>query len=298
MTFSNNNGTLGSATLQGGTATLTVNLSTAGVAEIQASYIDAASGASLVSPTVPIVVRGSMTMLPVLNADDLVVNAARNELEILCDNGDILRLDLASGNFLPAFHILGKPAAADVTPDGKYLLIPDQSAKVIHKVDMNTGADTQIPYVTASGGEGTPDSIVAVSNTLAYFAPNQEGSGNYLPAHVLDLANGTISNATAPGFTSLGGGGVLYRSTDDNTVLIDDDTATYSPLRLYDVANATLVSTTLTSFSGSRIAAINANGTLVASTTFYGAHHRAESADADGGDGPCRRRYGFQPGPE
>ncbi|MGN6367424.1 MAG: Ig-like domain repeat protein [Phycisphaerae bacterium] len=268
VTFVNGGVTFGSATLQGGTATLTATLPSAGVFDFQAVYT-ATTGASLVSQTVPIVVRSSRSTLPVQNADDMVINSARNELDILCDNGDILRLNLTTGAFMPAFHIIGKPGPADVTPDGNILLIPDQGAEVIHEVNTTTGVDTQVAYVTAYGGEGTPNSIVAVSNSLAYFAPNQNGSGNYLPAHVLNIANGSVSNATASGFTSLGGGGVLYRSTDDKTVLIDDWDATYAPMRLYDMASGTLVANTLNSFSGNRTAAINANGTLVASTNYF-----------------------------
>ncbi len=175
------------------------------------------------------------TLIPFTNHYDSIFDATRNQLDVVGSSG-VSRYNAATGDLLSTISVLGWPGPGDITPDGNYLLLTDRQVKTIHKINLNNGTDTEIPYTTTGSGETYPVSLVAVSNSMAYFSSSQSGSGNSYPIHTLNITTGAVGNATVPGLTSVTPGVILHRSTDHSTVIIGNG----GP-ELFDVATNTVV---------------------------------------------------------
>src|SRR5262245_33466345 len=92
--------------------------------------------------------------IPVQNHRDLIYDAARNMLDITTSYGRVERYSVPAQSLLNPFPVGTVLNGADITMDGNYLYVTEQqtsgSRGIVHKVDLNTGAVTNLLYTLAS----------------------------------------------------------------------------------------------------------------------------------------------------
>ena len=126
------------------------------------------------------------------DALDHVYDATRGVI-YLTGIGQVRRYDLQTQTFLAPWMIGDAPVrGADITPDGRYLYVAGgTNAHEFHKIDIETGAVTAIPYVPESS-EGGPWDVGITSNGYAFLSTQGNGT---VPLRRVDLADGSVTVA-------------------------------------------------------------------------------------------------------
>src|SRR5215471_4424084 len=87
------------------------------------------------------------TLIPITTHRDLVFDATRNQLDITTSDGKVQRWDVASQSLLSAYSV------------GNYLYASEGQTSngqgVLHKLDLATGAVTNLAYSLTSGEVGS-----------------------------------------------------------------------------------------------------------------------------------------------
>src|SRR5262249_14526324 len=150
-----------------------------------------------------------------------VYDALRNILYITASDGTVQRYNTVSQILLSAWQVGTSLNGADITADDSSLYVADNhtsgSQGIVHKVNLASGAVTDLTYTLASAELGAWD--VAISaNGKGLVTTQFSGSGGWTPLHQLDTSTDVLSGRTdAPGS---GGGGqvrgssLLARSAD------------------------------------------------------------------------------------
>ena len=209
--------------------------------------------------TFPLPVDNDSTYIN-FNANDHVFDVERNLL-YLTGVGSVLRYDLQSQAFLTPFTI-GTTAVrgADITADGKYLYVAGggTSATAFHKIDLDSGAITAIPY-TPAATTSSPWDVGIASNGNAFLTTKYSG-GSSDPLMRLDLSDDSISNE--PGQTTYTDRNIWTSPNDGLLVMASD---VFSP-RIYDAATDTF--TTQGAAMSDSAVAISPDNQLIAAATY------------------------------
>ena len=92
--------------------------------------------------TVALQVAARSTLLIPGPARDLVFDNTRNQL-LKVESDGIDRYDPSTGHLLDSIFLGNSLTAADITPDGKYLYVTDDTSKNVYKINLDTGRVVQ-----------------------------------------------------------------------------------------------------------------------------------------------------------
>ncbi len=120
---------------------------------------------------------------------------AGNYLYVTTSDGLVRRYNLAHHKFDATYTLGGSLNGTDIAPDDSFLLATQTntgvSGGVIHRLDLKTGAVTNITYPLTFGEQASWD-VAITSNGLALFT---FGHGS-APVRQIDLATNTVTNRT------------------------------------------------------------------------------------------------------
>jgi hypothetical protein len=219
----------------------------------------------------------AQTLIPVTMRRDMIFDHAGNYLYISTSDGLIKTYNLSTGQVETAKDLGGSLNGLDISPDDSFLLVAQNDTGVaqgvFEKVDLSSGAITNINYTLAFGETGAWDVAIA-SNGLA-FGTTQFGGSGWTPLRQIDLTtNQATIRADAPGS---GGGGMvrqntaIYRSADRTRLYFLEANISSGPVFTYSAETDTfgpVVDTDACTDCGD--AGVNRDGTLVG-TRLYSA---------------------------
>jgi len=152
-------------------------------------------------------------------ARDLVFDNSRNQL-LKIEPDRIDRYDPSNGHLLDSI-VLGKSlTAADITPDGKFLYVTDDTSKDVYKIDLDT-TDHILIHVTDYLEMGAPADIAIAGGkaVVSQRAGGFSGFGDFMVQ--IDLATDQVSRLQYQyGNLTLWNYGLLGRSADYSTAAI------------------------------------------------------------------------------
>jgi hypothetical protein len=234
------------------------------------------------TPT-PIPSPGGGVLIPSAIRRDLVFDHSGQNLYISNSTGTVRTFNLSTLSFGTIYELGGKLNGLDIAHDDSYLLVAQDNITgtqgTFHKLNLVTGAVTDIHYTPASGETGAWDVAIG-SNGLALATTRYGGSG-WVPLRQIDLVTNVVtSRADSPGS---GGSGLVgqdtqvHRSGDGTRFFFMESTISSGPVFTYSAIANTFISRVDTgTSSGSASGAVNRNGELVAlrtsgSATLYAA---------------------------
>lgn len=178
------------------------------------------------------------TTVSISGAQGVIFDDVRNRVYVPTNNGLVQRYDLATHTLLPAWNIGVNLRGIDITADGAFLYIAEQSPGatqgVIRKVDADTGAKTNLFY-DISEGAGAYD-IVRLSTNKMLFTAHHQFSGASVPVRLIDLATDAIS--PRPG-DAVERQTDLFRSADGTRVFLTGGNTSAGNVRVYDAPSDT-----------------------------------------------------------
>ena len=135
----------------------------------------------------------------------------------------------------------------------------------LRKVDLNTGAVTNIPYNLQSLESGSWDVAIA-ANGKGMVSTGFEGSG-WTPFRELNLATDTLTQRSDAGsvFGEVRQNTHIHRSSDRSLFFMTESNISSGPIFTYDAVTNTFPTRNQTnSFHDATVSAINRNGSLIA----------------------------------
>jgi hypothetical protein len=204
---------------------------------------------------------------------DLVWDQTRSRSYVTTTHGTIEWRDWRSPVPVPPvpFDVGSSLNGADITPDGRFLYVADglrgPTQGLFHKVDLATGAVTDIRYERASFEGGAWDVSIA-ANGKALLSTDFEGSGR-VPLREIDLATDTIRTRTdGPGPVipwMVGQRAHIARSDDRSLLFFAEPNNSSGPVYMYTAATDSFSPRgRRDTFLDDAATAVNRNGTLVA----------------------------------
>src|SRR5687768_12914280 len=122
---------------------------------VRTSVVLALVGSLLSAAASGAVVR---TPVSVAGAQDVVFDTVRNRIYVPTGTGSVARYDVATHALLPSWQGGVNLRGADMTADGAFLYVADQSSGaaqgVIRKINAETGSRTNLFYDMAGEGAG------------------------------------------------------------------------------------------------------------------------------------------------
>jgi DNA-binding beta-propeller fold protein YncE len=205
------------------------------------------------------------TPVGVAGAQDVVFDTVRNRIYVPTGTGSVARYDMATRALLPSWQGGVNLRGADMTADGAFLYVADQSAGaaqgVIRKINADTGTRTNLFYDMAGEGAGAYD-LVRLSTNKMMFTTNHQFSGGGTVVRFIDLANDAISVRANDGVERETD---LFRSGDGTRVFMTGGNTSAGNVRVYDApGDRYLVNTELGTPLNGISAALSPNGDLLA----------------------------------
>ncbi|MGI8978357.1 MAG: dockerin type I domain-containing protein [Pirellulaceae bacterium] len=144
---------------------------------------------------------------------DHVFDPTRGLHYISTNDGQILRLDVRTMEFLPPFDVGIQLGGIDITADGSAIYVAEQepgtTQSIIRKVDPESGAVTNLTFDRVGSEAGAYD-LAILNNGKAIFTTNYRGTG-FTPVREINLTTDTI--AVRADSLGLGPGGTVPGST-------------------------------------------------------------------------------------
>ena len=248
----------------GGTKSFPVTLNTAGTRNITST--DTAVPAITGSQSNITVHAPGVTLIPVANRRDLVFDAARQTLYITTSSGSVERYHLPTEALLTPFNIGSSLYGADISPDGNWLYVAESTTGgtqgFVHKLNLTTGAVTELAYTLAGGEIGAWDVAIA-GNGLGFFTTQYGGSG-WVSLHKFDLA----TDAMLPTGIGVRQNTHVQRSADRSLLFFQESNTSSGPIFVYEAALNQITQTLDTDvFQDTAMSAVNRNGTVIAHET-------------------------------
>jgi hypothetical protein len=215
-------------------------------------------------------VRATGTLVAVADHRDLIYDSARQRLYITTATG-VERLDVATGQRLSAIGVASGLQGGDITVDGKYLYIAQGDAFALHKVDLEAGTAVALSYPPQSYPYQDGGWDVVIMGTTAYFSGHQ--APNYVAHFEVERWDVTtdqfIDTSWAMTYRTVSGHGMLSRSADRTTMLINQFQTMSGEVRTYFPATDTMVRNSDGRSEGGnwmwgQIAAVSRDGALFA----------------------------------
>ena len=202
----------------------------------------------------------------------MVFDHAGQRLYIATAEGLVWPYNLSTNSFGAPYDLGGWLNAVDIAADDSFLLIAQQNSGVtqgaVQKLNLATGAVTNINYARESGEGGAFDVAIG-SNGLAMVTTDYEGSG-WTPLREINLATNVISvRSDVPGYngSEVTGSTQIYRSAHGTHFYFLEGNISSGPVFTYSATTNTFGPSAETELF-SRFAAMNRNGTLVATILF------------------------------
>ena len=198
-------------------------------------------------------------LIATAHAAEAIFDPGRNRLYVPTTTGSVLRYDLNTRTQLSAWNVGGYLAGGDITPDGKYLYIADQTGaggqSLVHKITIDNGAVKNIPYTLSYDDYGN-DVVVTSDGKALVSHTGQWGA--------IRIINTSTDVLTADGpFTY---GGRIWRSKDRSLAFSAELGISSSTGRAYDAKTHAWIEK---DSAGAYPAAINAAGSEIAVGTGY-----------------------------
>jgi sugar lactone lactonase YvrE len=244
-----------------GTKAFTAVLNTGGTQSITAADVDAGFSATQGNITVHI---DPTSVVPVRDHRALVYDPTRDLLYIVTSTGDIERYDVAHQALLAPFHVGDVPNDADITADGQFLyvtdLVPGSTEGVVHKVNLDTGAVTNLTYLLNSLQAGSYG-IAVGPHGEAYFTTNViPGAGSAEPLYRIDVASDAVT--PVQNFSEVAR---VSRSADRSLFFFTDNGGSAGTLTPFDATtDCFLPAINYSNYITNSLTAVNRNGTLLA----------------------------------
>ncbi len=212
------------------------------------------------------------TLIPVTDRHDLIFDPGRNLLYITTASGLVQRWDVASQQLLPAWNVGADLEGGDITPDGSTLYVTDAVSVtghlgVLHKVNLSTGAVTDVTYPLDSSETGGWDVAIAPNGNA--FITGQGPAYGYPVQEYLPGSNSFTARTDIPG-PSQGGNDIqpyslIHRSPDRKLMVIAGDQSSPEPLVSYDATTDTFPQEVSSpEWSNDSSIAVNRNDNLIA----------------------------------
>jgi hypothetical protein len=211
-------------------------------------------------------------LIPVTNHRDLVFDPARNLLDITTSAGTVQRYDVVNQVLLSPLAVGTALNGADITPDGSSLYVAETQTNnstgqgLVHKVDLNSGAVTNLPFPLGYLEGGSWD-LAAGSGGKAFFDTMFNGSG-WVPVRQIDLATDaiTIRNPSPAGANgTITQNTLIHRSADRGLLFFTESNISSGATFLYNAVTDTFSREFDTNtFLDNALSAVNRNGTLIA----------------------------------
>jgi hypothetical protein len=153
---------------------------------------------SLTATQLGITIHNGPISVPLPESRDLVFDHIRNILYATTGTGVIQRYDLTTQSLLSPVIIGSALYGADITPDGRYLLVADANREptqgVVHKIDLDTGAIAKLRFDIEPHELGVWDVSIASNNRVMITTHASGGSGwTTAPLRQLDLSAGVFT---------------------------------------------------------------------------------------------------------
>ncbi len=210
------------------------------------------------------------TLIPVTDHRDLIFDPQRDYLYITTAVGLVQRYDVQHQTLLAPFSVGTSLAGGDITPDGNWLYVADTSGSnsqaIIHKVNLNTGAVTNLTTPISFPQVGAVD-VKVTSNSTAFAGAATAFTGNWEYLWQINLTAGTIANRQPQpaGGTYVSVGTRIYRGADRSQLLFIQPGEDWSQPLIYSTsANSFGYTGYLATYQDSAQGAVNNNGSLVA----------------------------------
>src|SRR2546423_520956 len=150
--------------------------------------------------TVAAEIRAQNTLIPLTTRRDMVFDHTGKYLYISTSDGFVQRYNLTTNQIDNSYNLGGSLNGLDIAPDDSFLLVAqgqlENSQGKFQKLNLTTGAVTNIAYSPATAGEAGGYSVTIAANGIALVTTaRQSGTsgGNSFPLRVIDLASNTIS---------------------------------------------------------------------------------------------------------
>jgi len=178
------------------------------------------------------------------------------------DHGSIGRYDASADALLPSYNVGANLRGIDIGLNDQYIYVGEGNAGVtqgfVRKVDVATGAKTNIAYSASGRTRGVVDLSIASNNKL-FFTTTFAGSG---PTGLgeIDLATDTVTNRR-----SLWQNTSMVRGPDRSYLFFQNGSISSDPIFSYD-ANTDTFPAGYDSYANAnfRASAVNRDGSLVA----------------------------------
>jgi sugar lactone lactonase YvrE len=243
-----------------------VNLTTTGT---QTITVDDSDNAISGSQADIVVHDAGTTYIPVADHRDLVYDPTRNVLYITTISGLVQRYDVATQTLLTPFQVGGILNGADITPDGSALYVADNMRGItqdwFHRVNLDTGAVTNLPYNIGDGFAGDASWDVAIGPDGKGLGDERQsnGSGGGATLQQINTADDTLS--PRPDQTTVSEFTTIHRAADRSLFILAEGNRSDGPLLTYDSGTDSFPhSTESGGFADNASPQVNRNGTLIA----------------------------------
>lgn len=210
------------------------------------------------------------TLVPISGASHMAYDAGRQRIYVTTNGAEVVRYDLGTGSFLTPWSVGVNLGAMDLTADGVSLYVTEgavgASQGVIRKVDLATGATTNLFYDLIGEGRGGYD-IAVLGSGKAIFTTDHQYSGDATAVRFIDLVTDAITHRENQG------GGLdyierrssIWRSADRSRAFLIEGNSSSGKVRIYDAASDDyLIQTELEVPLNGFSAGFSPNGSLIA----------------------------------
>jgi WD40 repeat protein len=217
---------------------------------------------------------------------EIVFDHSGQNLYLTTDNGLVERYNVPRNTLDIVADLGGKLNGADIAPDDSFLIVAQDNYGVAQgmwqKVDLITGQVTRINYQRDGVEAGSWDVAIG-SNGLALLTTGiPDGFSASTPLRQIDLATNTLTVRTdfhQGSFSQLNGGTHICRSADHSRMLLLEPNGSNGGLFTYSAVTNTFGPVGNTgSFLDSSSAAVNRDGSLIATRRGYPNHASVDTA--------------------
>jgi hypothetical protein len=218
---------------------------------------------------------GPATLTNIPTRRGMVFDHSGRHLYIATSDGFVWPYNLLTGHLERAYNLGGWLNGVDIAPDDSFLLIAQYDTGVsqgaFHKLDLTTGAVTNINYTRTSGEIGALDVAIG-SNGLALVTTQFYGSGE-TPVRQIDPATNAITIRAVPGRDGrVTGDTQIHRSADRTRFyFMEGDDSSGSVFTYSAVTNTFGPMAQMNAFLYPTTGAVNRDGTLLATRLGGGA---------------------------
>jgi sugar lactone lactonase YvrE len=225
--------------------------------------------------TFPGITAGAATnfLIPLPTRRDHVFDRTRDRLYITTNKGTVERYDFRANAWLAPLKVGNSLNGVDITPDGSALYVAENQRSgvqgFLRKVNLNTGAVTNLPYNLQIIESGSWDVAIG-ANGKGMMSTRWEGSGT-VPFREINLATDTLTQRSDAGstFGKINQNTHIHRSSDRSLFFMTEPNSSAGPIFTYNGTTDTFPNRSQTNtFHDGTLSAVSRNGALIALEEF------------------------------